>query len=71
MWSKAIIFVISAAVVLGCSSRQGTPRTLQSGKEVRLLFADVVQARELARVAAIVEAHRDELRAWHDFFSDR
>jgi uncharacterized protein DUF4160 len=29
-------------------------------------------ARELARVAAIVEAHRDELlRAWHDFFSDR
>ena len=43
MWSKAIIFVISAAVVLGCSSRQGTPRTLQSGKEVRLLFADVVQ----------------------------
>ena len=29
-------------------------------------------AREVARVAAIVEAHRDELlRAWHDFFSDR
>jgi hypothetical protein len=29
-------------------------------------------ARELARIAAIVEAHRDELlRAWHDFFSDR
>jgi Domain of unknown function (DUF4160) len=28
--------------------------------------------RELARVAAIVEEHRDELlRAWHDFFSDR
>jgi hypothetical protein len=29
-------------------------------------------ARELARMAAIVEAHRDELlRAWHDFFGDR
>jgi Domain of unknown function (DUF4160) len=29
-------------------------------------------ARELARIAAIVEPHRDELlRAWHDFFSDR
>ena len=28
-------------------------------------------ARELARVRAIVEEHREELlRAWHDFFSD-
>jgi hypothetical protein len=28
-------------------------------------------ARELARIKALVENHRDELlRAWHDFFSD-
>ena len=28
-------------------------------------------ARELTRVSAIVEEHREELlRAWHDFFSD-
>src|SRR5947209_18000432 len=37
------IFVISAAMTLGCSSRHGTPRTMPSGKEVRLLFADVVE----------------------------
>ena len=43
MWTKPIIFAISAAVTAGCSDRQGTPRTLQSGKEVRLLFAGVVQ----------------------------
>jgi hypothetical protein len=29
-------------------------------------------ARELARIEAIVKAHREELlRAWHEFFSDR
>jgi hypothetical protein len=43
MWTQAIIFVITATVVLGCSGRKSTPRTLKSGKEVRLLFAGVVQ----------------------------
>jgi hypothetical protein len=42
MPKRAIILVIGAAVVVGCSDREGTARTLTSGKVIRLLFAGVV-----------------------------
>lgn len=45
MSKRAIILLISAAVGVGCSDREGTARTLTSGKVIRLLFAGVVDDR--------------------------
>ena len=42
MRKTSIYFVIGAAVLLGCSNREGTPRTLKSGNEIGLRYAGVV-----------------------------
>src|SRR5687768_7888240 len=42
MRKTAIYFVIGASVIVGCSNREGTPRTLKSGNEIGLRFAGVV-----------------------------